>query len=409
MHTAEGRIATDHANRYLTQLCRHANNMGHHLSSAQLLRSHHTGHAPPQVTHVEWSDAIGAIRFGDGQCILQASDNALLLRVEAITESTLCRLQEGIAHRLETFSYREHLTVRWLPSTYQPNGHREEMPSRIPAPSRQVTLQLRSRRARKLALAAVAAFAVAAHLGLLGATFAIAEWARWGATAILAVIVLKFIVTVGVHVAGGTFAIRQGKAFHADGKQRHTLTQWEGEMAGAAGENSYSKAPGLVLHRARLYDFTVWLMTLGRERAFREKILRLARLKPRRVRLGCRVRVGQPRHCGQAECGTDRHRQRDRRFARDDRASRKESCKSSRRGDLPAGSGAGITVSGGAVRRGLHNGHASSFVKVGTGKLRTGDAKSSETRRSRCRGGLRSASGTERFPSKVPPPRAGKA
>jgi ubiquinone/menaquinone biosynthesis C-methylase UbiE len=51
-------------------------------------------------------------------------------------------------------------------------------------------------------------------------------------------------------------------------------------MAGAARENSHAKAPDLVLHHARLYDFTVWLMALGRERAFREKILRLARLKP---------------------------------------------------------------------------------------------------------------------------------
>lgn len=48
-------------------------------------------------------------------------------------------------------------------------------------------------------------------------------------------------------------------------------------MAGP--ENSDSKAPGLILHQARLYDLTVWLMTLGRERAFREKILHLARLK----------------------------------------------------------------------------------------------------------------------------------
>jgi ubiquinone/menaquinone biosynthesis C-methylase UbiE len=37
---------------------------------------------------------------------------------------------------------------------------------------------------------------------------------------------------------------------------------------------------GLVLHKAALYDLTVWLMTLGRERSFREKILRLARLEP---------------------------------------------------------------------------------------------------------------------------------
>ncbi|HEV8014837.1 MAG TPA: methyltransferase domain-containing protein [Stellaceae bacterium] len=37
---------------------------------------------------------------------------------------------------------------------------------------------------------------------------------------------------------------------------------------------------GLVLHRAALYDFTVGVMTLGRERAFREKLLGLARLAP---------------------------------------------------------------------------------------------------------------------------------
>jgi ubiquinone/menaquinone biosynthesis C-methylase UbiE len=36
---------------------------------------------------------------------------------------------------------------------------------------------------------------------------------------------------------------------------------------------------GLVLHEAARYDLQVWLVTLGRERAFREKILRLARLE----------------------------------------------------------------------------------------------------------------------------------
>lgn len=37
---------------------------------------------------------------------------------------------------------------------------------------------------------------------------------------------------------------------------------------------------GLLLHGAALYDLTVWLMTLGRERAFREKLLNLANLEP---------------------------------------------------------------------------------------------------------------------------------
>ncbi len=38
--------------------------------------------------------------------------------------------------------------------------------------------------------------------------------------------------------------------------------------------------PDLTLHAAAFYDLTVWLMTLGRERAFRQKLLRLACLEP---------------------------------------------------------------------------------------------------------------------------------
>lgn len=39
-------------------------------------------------------------------------------------------------------------------------------------------------------------------------------------------------------------------------------------------------ATGLVLHAAARYDLLVWLFTLGRERAFRDSIARLAGLKP---------------------------------------------------------------------------------------------------------------------------------
>ena len=47
--------------------------------------------------------------------------------------------------------------------------------------------------------------------------------------------------------------------------------------------------PGLVLHAAARYDLLVWLLTLGRERIFRDKILDLARLEPGDVVLdvGC--------------------------------------------------------------------------------------------------------------------------
>jgi ubiquinone/menaquinone biosynthesis C-methylase UbiE len=50
-------------------------------------------------------------------------------------------------------------------------------------------------------------------------------------------------------------------------------------MAEASEKNETDTKPGLVLHAAATYDLLIWLVTLGRERAFREKMLRLAHLK----------------------------------------------------------------------------------------------------------------------------------
>lgn len=227
MHTAEARIATEQAARYLAQLCRHSGKMGQHLSGDHSARNHRAGGAPPPILHVEYSDTFGIIRFGEGQCTLQADDNSLLLRVEANTETALRRLQEGLAHRLETFGHREQLTVRWQSSTSQPTGQSAEISSRGPAPDGQVTGWWRSRLARNLALAAVAVIAIAAHLGMLGATLAARAWAKWGADVILAVIILKFIVTLGVHAAGGTIAFRHKKIFFAKRGQRNAQTHRE--------------------------------------------------------------------------------------------------------------------------------------------------------------------------------------
>jgi len=48
----------------------------------------------------------------------------------------------------------------------------------------------------------------------------------------------------------------------------------------AANGTLMPRTPGLVLHAAAFYDFTVWLSMFGREPAFREKILDLARIEP---------------------------------------------------------------------------------------------------------------------------------
>ncbi|HLZ06709.1 MAG TPA: class I SAM-dependent methyltransferase [Bradyrhizobium sp.] len=42
--------------------------------------------------------------------------------------------------------------------------------------------------------------------------------------------------------------------------------------------SDHKPPPGLILHRAAFYDFGVWLMLLGQERAFRERMLEPARL-----------------------------------------------------------------------------------------------------------------------------------
>jgi ubiquinone/menaquinone biosynthesis C-methylase UbiE len=47
-----------------------------------------------------------------------------------------------------------------------------------------------------------------------------------------------------------------------------------------ADRNLPAGGAGLVLHKAALYDFMVWLMTLGHERGFRDKLTRLADLRP---------------------------------------------------------------------------------------------------------------------------------
>ena len=45
-------------------------------------------------------------------------------------------------------------------------------------------------------------------------------------------------------------------------------------------QNRETKAPGLIIRWPARYDMLVWLLTLGRERTFREKLVALARLAP---------------------------------------------------------------------------------------------------------------------------------
>ncbi|HZP07122.1 MAG TPA: methyltransferase domain-containing protein [Terracidiphilus sp.] len=72
------------------------------------------------------------------------------------------------------------------------------------------------------------------------------------------------------------------------------------------------KTAGLVLHKAAQYDFLLWLLTLGRERAFRERALSLAHLSAGEsvLDIGCgtgTLAIAAKRHVGSTGhvCGID--------------------------------------------------------------------------------------------------------
>jgi hypothetical protein len=111
MLAAESQVKTEDPGRYLTQLCRHAQQV-HRLRHRP--RNHGgDGQPPPKVQHVECSETSGTIRFGWGQCTMQASPGTLSLRAEAADEESLQRVQDIIARDIERFGKRNQLTVSW--------------------------------------------------------------------------------------------------------------------------------------------------------------------------------------------------------------------------------------------------------------------------------------------------------
>jgi hypothetical protein len=107
--TAQARIPTDRAGRYLVQLCQHLNQISGH--------SRHGGAAdarrPPQIRHVEWSDSHGVIEFAFGQCTLDATGDTLTITLAAGDTNELREMQQTLAARLKTIGRRDNLIVTW--------------------------------------------------------------------------------------------------------------------------------------------------------------------------------------------------------------------------------------------------------------------------------------------------------
>lgn len=189
MFTAVAHVETDRASRYLVQLCRHVSQLGRPGGH----RPPGGGHVAPEVQHVEWTDTHGTIDVGWGRCTVEATSDALTLRLESADEEGLERLQTAVAHRLETIGRRDGLKVNW-----------QRPGVRAPAPA------ARKRRGRvtTIALVAVGVLIVAVHVGLGGTALATSAWTVWATNILLVVVLLKVLIVAG-HVVMGRVVVRR--------------------------------------------------------------------------------------------------------------------------------------------------------------------------------------------------------
>jgi hypothetical protein len=222
MPTAEARLATARASRYLTQLCRHLgqmNRMGHRPPLG-----HGEAHIMPAVRQVECTDTHGTVRFADGLWTLEATADALTVRVDAGDEEALRRLQVQITARIEKIGRREGLQVDWQPVRCDPRPQSERDAGRGTPGAGQ------GHRTPKTtwALAAGGALVVALHLGWGGAALAGATWTGWTANAVLALALGKLL------LLGGHFVLRRSAARRGTAP-RHRPRQRERPDADATG------------------------------------------------------------------------------------------------------------------------------------------------------------------------------
>jgi hypothetical protein len=148
---------------------------------------------------------------------MEATDDALILRVEASDDDSLRRLQDGIAGRLQTIGRRDRLTVTWcrLETAQVPPGE-------VAYNTESVADNRRwHRRLVVTSMAIGGALIVALHLGFGGVALAAASWTGPVAATLL-VFVLAAIVFVAVHVILGRLAFRRGKAIHTHWRSRES-------------------------------------------------------------------------------------------------------------------------------------------------------------------------------------------
>ena len=91
MVQSEARVLTNHASRYLGQLCKH---FEHRI--------------PATYTHDH-----GRLQFDAGVCHLDAEPDVLIIRAEAEDEAKLSQLQDVVTRHLERFAFRDKPEIAW--------------------------------------------------------------------------------------------------------------------------------------------------------------------------------------------------------------------------------------------------------------------------------------------------------
>ncbi|MEU7838292.1 MULTISPECIES: DUF2218 domain-containing protein [unclassified Nonomuraea] len=196
MPTSEATVKIERPSRYLTQLCRHAQQMGgrkgHQIPG-------HLGHRPPaerpQRVEAEWSDTHGTITFDWGTCTVDATDDTLELRIEADDQENVRRIEELIARNLTRFTARDPVSVEWRSK----DGSTTTERSRTLHGSQASAGGRKRGRGQAMLIAVTVAVGVAIHVGVGVGLLAMPQWTGMIVDLLLLAVAVK-LVFVGVHL-----------------------------------------------------------------------------------------------------------------------------------------------------------------------------------------------------------------
>ena len=93
MSVTHGTVRTEHASRYLQQLCKH------------------WSHKLP----VDFDPRKGVITFEHARVLFVANEGKLSIEIEAPRSGEAERMQGVVVRHIERFAFREHLAFNWTP------------------------------------------------------------------------------------------------------------------------------------------------------------------------------------------------------------------------------------------------------------------------------------------------------